>query len=566
MERLRALLKRLDGRGYKAYKELAGSYRGPWFQLLIDHVQPDPFAAPSRVRLLMQRDPAQFPAEWLSPPWRRTALEDYLARALAAVIGQTDRRKTGTGNSGLIAVDAPGQEILPRTAVKVTEATIELRLSIGLPAAGRTILADAADRLLAESLPGIVRQAVGELDRQRLLRHLQLADQQQAIRQFLREHGYVCFVANGSILPRQSGVSNRPLAGERVVPFQSPPSLEVAVPLPHREEPLRGMAIPKGITLIVGGGYHGKSTLLQAIERGVYNHIAGDGREYVLTDASAVRIRAEEGRSIAGVDISPFIQNLPFGRTTERFSTEDASGSTSQAANIMEALELGCKLLLIDEDTSANNFMVRDAKMQKLVRKEKEPITPFVDRARQLYEEHDVSTILVLGGSGDYFAIADHVIMMDEYRAIDVTARAQAIAREHGERQREADSRFAYPAPRMPLPASFRSLHKGRARVEAKGRETILVGEERIDLSSVAQLVDESQSRAIAEMLWRIASAADGRKTLSQLLEQLFADIESKGLDSVSRYFGSHPGDLALPRPYEVAAALNRLRSLRVSS
>jgi predicted ABC-class ATPase len=221
---------------------------------------------------------------------------------------------------------------------------------------------------------------------------------------------------------------------------------------------------------------------------------------------------------------------------------------------------------LIDEDTSANNFMVRDAKMQKLVRKEKEPITPFVDRARQLYEEHDVSTILVLGGSGDYFAIADHVIMMDEYRAIDVTARAQAIAREHDERQREADSRFAYPAPRVPLPASFRSLHKGRARVEAKGRETILVGEERIDLSSVAQLVDESQSRAIAEMLWRIASAADGRKTLSQLLEQLFADIESKGLDSVSRYFGSHPGDLALPRPYEVAAALNRLRSLRVSS
>ena len=101
------------------------------------------------------------------------------------------------------------------------------------------------------------------------------------------------------------------------------------------------MGIRKGITLIVGGGYHGKSTLLKALEAGVYNHIAGDGREFVITDDTAFKLRAEDGRSITGVDISPFIKNLPNKKDTVHFSTEDASGSTSQAANLMEALESG---------------------------------------------------------------------------------------------------------------------------------------------------------------------------------------------------------------------------------
>ncbi|UFJ42766.1 ABC-ATPase domain-containing protein [Brevibacillus humidisoli] len=566
MEQLQSLLKRLDGRGYKAYKEIHGTYRGQWFQLLIDHVQADPFAAPSRIRFTMKRDPERIGDDCLQSPWRRVASEDYLAREVAAAIRKAAPRREGMGKSGLIAIDAPGQEVLQRTAVKITEQTIEVRLSVGLPAAGRTILGHAAAQLLTQSVPSIVKQAIFEMDQKQMLYHLQLADQQQAIRQYLRERGWVSFVANGSILPRESGVSNRPLRSDRVIPFQSPASLEVEVPIPHQQEPLRGMAIPAGITLIVGGGYHGKSTLLKAIERGVYNHIPGDGREYVLTDQAAVRIRAEDGRNIEGVDISPFIQNLPFGQNTERFSTQDASGSTSQAANIIEAMELGCKLLLIDEDTSANNFMMRDAKMQRLVQKEKEPITPFIDRARQLYEQHGVSTILVLGGSGDYFGIADRVIMMDEYKAIDVTGEAKAIARENDDRKREGGSDFGQLTPRVPLPGSFPLDRRGRDRVDAKGRETILLGDQRIDLSAVEQLVDQSQTYAIAEMLRHIASRADGRMTLAQLIGQLFDQIEADGLESISRYVGRHPGDLALPRRFEVAAAINRLRSLHVTS
>lgn len=71
------------------------------------------------------------------------------------------------------------------------------------------------------------------------------------------------------------------------------------------------MGIPEGVTLIVGGGFHGKSTLLQALERGVYHHIAGDGREMVITRQDAVKVRAEDGRNIEKVNISAFINNLP---------------------------------------------------------------------------------------------------------------------------------------------------------------------------------------------------------------------------------------------------------------
>ena len=168
--------------------------------------------------------------------------------------------------------------------------------------------------------------------------------------------------------------------------FVSPSSMEVTLNLPNHG-PLKGMGIPKGITLIVGGGYHGKSTLLEALELGVYNHIAGDGREYVITESDAVKIRAEDGRSIKSADISLFINDLPNGKDTCCFYTEDASGSTSQAANVMEAIETGSRLLLIDEDTSATNFMIRDELMQRVVKRSQEPITPFIERVQWLAQE-----------------------------------------------------------------------------------------------------------------------------------------------------------------------------------
>lgn len=565
MERLREKLSRIDGKGYKAYKQIEGTYKGDGFLLHIDHVQGDPFASPSRLRVEIPWQGAGHREEWYQTRPRKIAFEDFLAREAARRIRLHPQSGRGTGKSGLLFIDTPSQEVLPRTAVRVTPQKLEFRLSAGLPAAGRTILGKQADRMLCEDIPRLLKETVFRFDRDRLTQHLQLADQQAAIREYLDRHHYICFVANGSILPRESGVSNRPLKGAGVIPFRSPESLEIEIPIPH-SQPIRGMAIPQGVTLIVGGGYHGKSTLLKAIERGVYNHIAGDGREYVITSHTACKIRSEDGRRVEKVDISPFISGLPFGRDTKRFSTEDASGSTSQAANIVECLEMGGRVLLIDEDTSATNFMIRDARMQELVGKAKEPITPFIDKVRQLYEEHKVSTILVVGGSGDYFDVADRVIMMDEYRPLDVTAKAKEISEKIPQKRKpEGGEKFGAVTERVILRESFNAYRGDREKVDVKGLGKIVYGTGEIDLSFVEQLVDPGQTRAIANMIHYISHRlADDSTPLASLVERLYREIEENGLDVISPHFGKHPGDFALPRMLEVAAAINRLRTLQV--
>ncbi len=565
MEQLRQKLQRIDGKGYKAYKDIQGTYKGEGFLLHIDHVQGDPFAAPSRIRVEIPKETARHREDWYRPESRRVAFEDFLAREAAGIIRAHYAGKRGTGNSGLIFIDAPGQEILPRTAVKVTHQKIEFRLSVGLPAEGRKILGRQAAQILCDEVPRLINKAVLHFDRARLLEHLKLTDRQEAIRQYLEKHGYIGFVANGSILPRESGISNRPLKGGQVIPFQAPPSLEIEIPVPH-SQPIRGMAVPRGVSLVVGGGYHGKSTLLRAIERGVYNHIAGDGREYVITDRTAYKIRAEDGRRVEKVNISPFIENLPFGKDTVRFSTEDASGSTSQAANIMECLEVGCRVLLIDEDTSATNFMIRDARMQELVGKEKEPITPFIDKVRQLYEDYKVSTVLVIGGSGDYFDVADTVIMMNEYRPVDVTEKARQISQSiKHKRTAEGGEKFGEVTRRVIQPQGFHAFLGKKEKIDTKGSSTIIYGPNKVDLSFVEQLIDPSQTRAVAYMMKYISGKlVNGTDPLPVIIDRLYREIEEKGLEVISPFFGKHPGDLALPRKFELAAAINRLRTLQV--
>lgn len=566
MQRLRERLQRIDGKGYKAYKDLQGTYDFHNYRLYIDHVQGDPFASPSRIRIRLPRREIQLLDEWIRKSWRLTALEDWLIRRFSHHIDRLSQRVHGTGKSGLIAIDRPGQQILKRTAIVVKPEYVEVRLSIGLPARGRTVLGKEAEQMLCVDLPRLTRETFtfSERDQKAIKSRIQLADNQLAIRQEMKKNGWVAFVADQSVLPRESGISDRPLQSEKVVPFQSPLSMRVTIEVPHGD-PISGMAIPQGVTLIVGGGYHGKSTLLKAIERGVYNHVEGDGREYVLTDQRAVKVRAEDGRRVEKVNISPFISMLPSGKDTRSFSTEDASGSTSQATNIMECLEMGASCLLMDEDTSATNFMIRDARMQALVTKGKEPITPFIDKVRQLFEEKRVSTILVLGGSGDYLDVADHVILMDHYIPSDVTQKAKQIAKQFQlERQSEGGQLFGDITERIPFPQSFDPSRGNKEKAEAKGRTSILLGKEMIDCSALEQLVDTSQTRAIALVMRWLKEQADGQKTLHQLLKELFDLVQKEGLDAISPYVGKHPGDLALPRIFEVAGAVNRLRSLRI--
>jgi len=568
-EHLRKTLFKIDGKGYGAYKQIKGRYDFVVFRLSVDHVQGDPFAAPSRVSVTIAASKAGFMEELWNTPSKKIALQDFLARQFHQAVKRFAAGKRGIGTSGLIAISSGGQEILERNAVLITNESVEARFVVGLPAAGRTILGKDAVRVFMDEIPDIVTHSLvcKNIDVAGLKKHLDVAEEQESLRSGLAGKNLVAFVADGSVLPRRSGIDDRPMdPRQRPTAFTAPHDMRVGFRLSSGRE-IQGMGIPRGVTLITGGGFHGKSTLLRALERSVYNHKPGDGREYTVTDPTAVKIRAEDGRSIAEVTISPFISNLPRGKDTKRFSTENASGSTSQAANIIEAVEMGANLLLIDEDTSATNFMIRDERMQELVSKDKEPITPFVDKVKKLYTDFGISTILVMGGSGDYFDVADCVIMMDEYRPVCVTGRAQTIARKHAVKRRDEGGRtFGELLPRQAKPESF-NARKGRrdVKIDAKGLTTILYGEEAIDLSALEQLVDTDQTRSIGYIIHFMAEhyvAGNKGIDLRTAVERAMQDMGENGLDMLVPY---KSGNLALPRRFEVLAAINRMRTLRIT-
>lgn len=564
MKQLMQTLKQIDGKGYKAYKSVQGHYKFSDFDLYIDYVQGDPFATPSKIRAVVPAQKRALNANWLESYRRRVATEDILARKVGGAIAKGNFFIKGSGKSGNIQFDRPGQEVLERSAVQADSKSITVCISIGLPANGRKINGREAEKLFADVIPAILRNSVFSISDQEIEAAVQLADQQEAIMEEMNKNNWISFVANGSVLPRGSGVSNRPL--KDAVPFQSPKENEVAIEIPHQTGPIKGMAVEKGITLIVGGGYHGKSTILEAIERGIYSHTKGDGREYVLTDPDAVKIRAEDGRQVTGVNISPFINNLPHKQDTTFFSTENASGSTSQAANVMEALEAGAGTLLIDEDTSATNFMIRDQRMQQLVHKDKEPITPFIDKISQMRDQLDVSTLLVMGGSGDYFDVADSVIMMEAYVPYNVTDEARAIISENPVgRSSEKEAAFGSISERYFQQNSLQTRKGKKSKTQAKGLTKILMGQTDITFAATEQLVDTSQTRMIAEIIQYLdRTNALGDRTLNELLDDIEQQMNQKGLASFTIFKDQHPGDIARPRRYEIAAALNRMRTAKV--
>jgi predicted ABC-class ATPase len=556
MQRLKQQLKQIDGRGYKAYQQLRGSYFFDNFEIHIDHVQGDPYALPSRVSVRVAQAVHALPDELWHSRCRQTALEDYLGRAVAGAIRRHVKGERGTGHSGEIAIATSGQQVLRRNAVLLDSDGLEARLLLALPAAGRSALGQDAAAMFFEELPRVV--ADGLCYRERSLeaarRHVEQVEDQDFLRRWLSGAGAVAFVADGSLLPRRSGIDDRPLRDG--IPFSSPVSLSREVVLPNRGT-ISGMAIPRGITLLVGGGFHGKSTLLQALERGVYNHLPDDGRELVVATPNAVKIRAEDHRGIHRVDISPFINNLPGNRSTRCFSTENASGSTSQAANIIEALECACDCLLIDEDTSASNFMLRDQRMQQLVSAEQEPITPLLHRIRELYEEQGVSALIVTGGSGDYLSVADTVIQLDNYRPRDVSARARALAGPPPVPERALPPWPAAPRPLEPARLDANRPPKG---IRIAVRENFLLdfGRRRIDLSQVEQLVDGGQTEAIGRLLHYCRQThGDHPAGLIAALRAGLAAVEQQGLDILCPWKVGH---LAVPRLYELAAAANRIR------
>lgn len=563
---LRNKLRSIDHKGYPAYKDLKGQYNFGDYVLSIDHVQGDPFASPSRLSVRVEKAKAGFPAAYYDTKAKRITLQDHLTRLFGRQVAGGSFQAKGSGKSGLLSVSRCGQQVLERTAMRVKDGDLVLRFEAGFPANGRTINARELEKMLFDILPDCVRRSLyyGKIDKEKLRQAICLCEDQQYIRQCLTERKLCAFIADGSVLPRESGVSERPM--KNGVPFRSPESLRITLDLPNKGA-VSGMGIPQGITLFVGGGYHGKSTILQALQNGVYDHIAGDGRELVITDASAFKLRAEDGRSVTGVDISPFIKNLPNRKDTVHFSTEDASGSTSQAANLMEALESGSSLILIDEDTSATNFMVRDRLMAQVITPGEEPITPFISRVRGMYEDLGVSSVIVAGSSGAFFHMADTIIQMKEYVPIDITQKAKeaAAACEDMGAEDAEDARKFPPFNRKRCPGPDMALRKeDRIKMKAMGTSEISICKENVELRYLEQLKDQEQSMALAYLLkYAQLKMMDGRKDLRQIGDLLEEQLDGSGLESLFER-GDVSSQLARPRKQEILACINRYRKLKI--
>ena len=563
---LRNKLRSIDHKGYPAYKDLKGQYNFGDYVLSIDHVQGDPFASPSRLSVRVEKAKAGFPAAYYDTKAKRITLQDHLTRLFGRQVAGGSFQAKGSGKSGLLSVSRCGQQVLERTAMRVKDGDLILRFEAGFPANGRTINARELEKMLFDILPDCVRRSLyyGKIDKEKLRQAICLCEDQQYIRQCLTERKLCAFIADGSVLPRESGVSERPM--KNGVPFRSPESLRITLDLPNKGA-VSGMGIPQGITLFVGGGYHGKSTILQALQNGVYDHIAGDGRELVITDASAFKLRAEDGRSVTGVDISPFIKNLPNRKDTVHFSTEDASGSTSQAANLMEALESGSSLILIDEDTSATNFMVRDRLMAQVITPGEEPITPFISRVRGMYEDLGVSSVIVAGSSGAFFHMADTIIQMKEYVPIDITQKAKEAAAAYEDRGAEdaEDARKFPPFNRKRCPGPDMALRKeDRIKMKAMGISEISICKENVELRYLEQLKDQEQSMALAYLLkYAQLKMMDGRKDLRQIGDLLEEQLDGSGLESLFER-GDVSSQLARPRKQEILACINRYRKLKI--
>lgn len=561
---LKQLLDRIDHRGYPAYKDTKGQYQFQGYVFSIDHVQGDPFASPSKVSVQVKGSTAGFPEELYKGRHQRAALQDEMTRQFYHAIQKYAFRAKGSGKSGLISVSKCGQEVLERTACEINpkNGDVKLRFEVGFPANGRTINARELEKIVFEFLPECVEQSLfyKNCDKKRVRSIIDLAEDQQYIRDELEKNDLIAFVANGAILPRESGVSDKPMKG--AVRFQSPKEMEVTMKLPHKGE-ISGMGIRRGITLIVGGGYHGKSTLLKALELGVYNHIQGDGREYVITKDDAMKIRAEDGRSIKKTDISMFINDLPNGKDTRGFYTEDASGSTSQAANVIESMEAGASVMLIDEDTSATNFMIRDELMQRVIHRDMEPITPFIDRILELYQVYGISTVIVAGSSGAYFHIADTIIQMDRYEPKEITKLAKETAKDF-----PAMSGMENPAEK---PVFIRCPRQGRGfkpndriKMKTMGKEMVQLNRENIDLRYVEQLADTEQVSALGYCVrYAEKHLFQGKDTIQNVVDKLEEKICREGLSSLCESNAS-VANLAMPRRQEIFACLNRYRGLNL--
>lgn len=547
------ILQGIDGNDYKSYESIEGEYLFNDYTLYVDHIQVHPSACRSNIRVKMPQNVALFPSDTYSNRSREIALRDFITRRFYYLIQIS-------GMSEFIFIDSPGQEILERTTAFVDQYFVEIRFAINLPSANKLVEGNLAQDIFFDKLPSIINNSIvfENLDNDSLYKHIKTSEDADFLRNELENLRLIAFIAENSILPRQSDTNSLPMESE-AVPFISPDTLKMDVELPNKGQ-ITGMGLLRGITLIVGEDGHGKTTLLNAVGHGIYNHIPGDGREYVVSNPNSVIVRAEHGRSIQNINISPFIKNLISEQSTDSFSIDKAESVVSQVANVIESIEVGADVLLIDEGTSANNFLYYNYNSRGTVSEQHEDITSFIDKARSLYNEYMVSSILAMEQAENHFGIADYVIQMSEFKALDVTEKAKEIAQKNND-PNKINGHFGIIRDRIPL-LDLSSI-KTKEDIDATANEISCIEFESdiIDLNSIEQLVTVSQIKAIREAIEYAKRYMDGKKSFRQVTSLVMLDIGRSGLDILNQKLLSNYAEF---RKIELAAVINRLKTLKV--
>lgn len=546
---IRSVLERINGRGYKSYKSLVGlSEVVDRVRVTVIKVQGDPFAPPSVVKL---EHNTNMPDWSLQAP---VATSDCILRRLRVLLKKFSMKGVGEGNSGVLSVPKLAPIMIRRSSLEVVKtgvgrARIVARVHVGLPSRGRRVVSGAAEELLLERLPKAFTSSVS-VGEDKLRRHVETWIEQEHIRARLEDMGLVSFVGDGSILPRRCGGCWEPL--EDAVPFESPPSLRVSVDLPTGRS-ITGMGIRRGLTVVSGPAYHGKTTLIEAVSAGVWNHIPGDGREYVITIRESFVVMSENGRRVTCVDLTPWLSEMPGASNLSCFTTSDASGATSVAATIQESIELGARLLIIDEDNVATNIIHRDYWLEELIGRK--TLHTVADLAPGL-KRAGVSVIVVATGSSELLSRADHVIVMNEYKALDLTHKARQVTA----KKDTSDGVVEYRAPRGRRMTASMRLDKAKLRgrmLEVRGADEL------IDLRPLVQLEEETQLKTVVEATLRIL-AKGGVDTIGSECKDVEAKLARGGFREV---VGKEPGpSLSEARALDIGFLINRMPWLRVLS
>ncbi len=539
---LREYLLRINGKPFSRYKGLRGlliNYGR--YSAKLTRIQGDPHAPPSYIEVKLPKELLKLPNTLLSG-LGALALTDYLARKLHKVLKGL-RRPCGSGNSCYLGVPKPSPRILRRSCCELISESLVIRFFIGLPARGRRVLGREAIKLLINDVPKVVSELLkvrNEVDE--VLKHYELLKDQRFLREWLYRGGYILFIPNGAILPRESSISEEPKEG--ATKFKSPLTLKVKVKLPSGKV-VEGMAVKEGVTVVTGGGYHGKTTLLEAIQDGIYDHVRGDGREYVVSRKYTVLVKAEDGRLVSNVDISSLIRNLPGGCDTRRFSTLDASGSTSMAASISEVIEAGAEVILLDEDTSATNLLFKDEVMRELI--PNDPIRTLSEVVRDLVSKSGASVVVVTSASSSFLPVADTVIRMSNYIPEDLSSEVA------GKGLGVITKTYELPRKRL-----FRGI-KGLRRVKVQGMKLIieyLSGSKfELDLKYYPRIVETGQVRLVAHIIKEL-SKPPKPMSVRELIKYVNERLSREGF---SAFTNPVPPDLTEVDGFDVVWTINRL-------